>query len=161
MAQAHEIYRITVNGQQNFEVDGDSLDFLPSGPDTFHVLLDGKRFNAKLLQADYHNKAFEFVINGSVYHVVLADEYDQLVDRLGLAKHTITKIKEIKAPMPGLVLEISVKEGDTVEKGQSLLILEAMKMENVLKSPGDGVVKRIFVNKGQPVDKNQLLVEMD
>ncbi|MBK8879597.1 MAG: acetyl-CoA carboxylase biotin carboxyl carrier protein subunit [Haliscomenobacter sp.] len=84
-----------------------------------------------------------------------------MVDRLGLAKHTITKIKEIKAPMPGLVLEISVKEGDTVEKGQSLLILEAMKMENVLKSPGDGVVKRIFVDKGRPVDKNQILLEMD
>ena len=70
-------------------------------------------------------------------------------------------VKDIKAPMPGLVLQISVGPGDTVEKGDPLLILEAMKMENVLKAPGSGTVKKVSVNQGQAVEKNQLLIEME
>ena len=67
---------------------------------------------------------------------------------------------EIHAPMPGLVLEINVSEGQEVEKGDPLLILEAMKMENVIKAPGNGIIKKIHVEKGNPVEKNELLVEL-
>ncbi|HKK78307.1 MAG TPA: biotin/lipoyl-containing protein, partial [Phaeodactylibacter sp.] len=63
--------------------------------------------------------------------------------------------------MPGMVLEVSVKAGEEVSEGTPLLILEAMKMENVIKSPGDGVIKAINVTKGEAVDKNYLLVEME
>ena len=62
--------------------------------------------------------------------------------------------------MPGLVLEIMVKAGDEVKKGDALLILEAMKMENVLKATGDGTVKSVSVSKGAPVDKGTILIEM-
>jgi biotin carboxyl carrier protein len=68
------------------------------------------------------------------------------------------KINEIKAPMPGLVLRIPINEGDSVSKGEGLLVLEAMKMENIIKSPGDVVVSKILVKPGQAVEKNQLLV---
>ena len=156
-----EIYKIAVNGNQLFEVDGDSLDFLPAGPEKWHVLLEGKSYTAELLHSDYTSKSFTFRINGSNYTVQLADRFDQLVEKMGLSKQGSAKIKEIKAPMPGLVLEIQVSEGQEVTKGQSLLILEAMKMENMIKSPGDGTVKRIFVDTGKPVDKNQLLIEFD
>jgi biotin carboxyl carrier protein len=67
--------------------------------------------------------------------------------------------KEIKAPMPGLIFDIKVKEGDEVKKGDAVLILEAMKMENILKSPGDGTVKSIKIKKGQSVEKNQVLIQ--
>lgn len=157
----HDKFIITVNERQNFEVDGDHLDFVPTGPNTFHVLLNARSYNAELLEADFAAKTFHFKINGSNYSVKLADKFDQLVNRLSLSKRASLKIKEIKAPMPGLVLEIAVKEGQVVEKGETLLILEAMKMENVIKAPGDGLVKHIFVSQGKPVDKNQLLVEMD
>jgi biotin carboxyl carrier protein len=70
------------------------------------------------------------------------------------------KVGDLKAPMPGLVVDIPVKEGDVVKKGDTLVILEAMKMENALKAVGDAVVKKINVKKGQAVDKNTLLVQM-
>jgi biotin carboxyl carrier protein len=68
------------------------------------------------------------------------------------------KVNELKAPMPGLVLDIVVSEGQEVKKGDALVVLEAMKMENILKSPADVVVKKISVKKGTAVEKNQVLV---
>jgi biotin carboxyl carrier protein len=69
------------------------------------------------------------------------------------------KVNDLKAPMPGLILQIAVNEGDIVKKGDTLLILEAMKMENVLKAQGDGIIKKIAVNKGDRVEKNHLLIK--
>ena len=73
----------------------------------------------------------------------------------------LSKLNEIKAPMPGLVVRITVEEGAEVKKGDSLLVLEAMKMENVIKAPGDAVVGKIKVNAGQAVEKNQLLISFN
>jgi len=67
----------------------------------------------------------------------------------------------VKAPMPGLVLDILVEPGQSVQKGDNLLILEAMKMENIIKASGSGVVKNIPVHKKDAVEKNQLLIEME
>lgn len=161
MQPVHEVFEVSVNGFQTLKLDGDTLDFLPTGPDSFHVLLHGKRYQAIVQDADYITKTFRIKVNGSVYEVKLADRYDQLVEQLGLSRRATVKVQDIKAPMPGMVLEIAVSEGETIEKGQPLLILEAMKMENVIKAPGDGVVKRICVTKGNPVDKNQLLLELE
>lgn len=161
MQPVHEIFEVSVNGAQTLKLNGDTLDFIPTGSDSFHVLLDGKRYQAVVQEANYSAKTFRIKVNGSLYEVKLADRFDQLVEQLGLSRRTITKIQDIKAPMPGMVLEIAVSEGESIEKGQPLLILEAMKMENVIKSPGDGVVKRICVSKGNPVDKNQLLLELE
>ena len=69
-----------------------------------------------------------------------------------------SKVKDVKAPMPGLILDIKVRPGQEVKKGDPILILEAMKMENILKSPGDGVVKEIKVQTRQNVEKNQVLI---
>jgi biotin carboxyl carrier protein len=68
-------------------------------------------------------------------------------------------IKIIRAPMPGLVLKAEVEKDSTVAKGQTLVIIEAMKMENMIKSPHDGIIKEVFVTDGQAVDKNEPLVE--
>jgi biotin carboxyl carrier protein len=96
-----------------------------------------------------------------LYSLEFKDPLDVLVNKLGLAAVSDQTVKEIHAPMPGLVLEIQVSEGDTVEKGTPLLILEAMKMENVIKSPGDGVIKSVAVEKGAAVEKSALLVEFE
>lgn len=69
--------------------------------------------------------------------------------------------KIVRAPMPGMLLEINVKAGDTVKKGQPILIIEAMKMENVIKAQGDGVVKEIFVKSGVSVEKDDKLMEYE
>ena len=73
----------------------------------------------------------------------------------------VVKNNNVKAPMPGLVLRIIAQEGDTVKKGDALLVLEAMKMENVIKAEGEGTIKRIAVAPKQVVEKNTLLVEME
>jgi biotin carboxyl carrier protein len=78
---------------------------------------------------------------------------------LGLDNIAAKKINDIKAPMPGMVLNILVGEGQQVKKGDSLLVLEAMKMENVLKSPTDGMIKKVVAIKGTAVEKNQLLIQ--
>ena len=79
---------------------------------------------------------------------------------MGLSVGNSQKIKEVKAPMPGLVLDILVETNQTISKGDALLILEAMKMENVLKAEGDGIIKSIEVSKGAAVDKGQVIIEM-
>ena len=161
MIQDLEKFRITVNGSKNFELDGDELDWRPTGQGTWHILLNGKGYATELLHVDFQEKYFEIRVNGSNFKVKLADRFDQLIEKMGLSKQTSAKIKDIKAPMPGLVLEIHVEAGQEVSRGQSLLILEAMKMENIIKSPGDGIVRRIYVEKGNPVEKNHLLIELD
>jgi biotin carboxyl carrier protein len=70
----------------------------------------------------------------------------------------VSKILQIKAPMPGLVLSVLVTEGDEVKKGDNLLVLEAMKMENMIKSPTDGIIKKIEIKQGNKVEKNELLI---
>jgi biotin carboxyl carrier protein len=80
---------------------------------------------------------------------------------MGLSIASNQAADDVKAPMPGLVLDILVEAGQTIQKGDSLLILEAMKMENVLKATGDGTVKSVIVEKGNAVDKNQVLIELE
>lgn len=68
------------------------------------------------------------------------------------------KVNDMKAPMPGLVLNVLVENGQTIKKGDAIVVLEAMKMENILKSPSDGIVKKVHVIKGDKVEKNQVMV---
>ncbi|WP_146088847.1 biotin/lipoyl-containing protein [Neolewinella xylanilytica] len=93
--------------------------------------------------------------------MVLSDNYDLLVERLGLSVNVEAATNEVTAPMPGLILEVLVEVGQEVTGGTPLLVLEAMKMENVLKADGEGTVKAIRVSKGDAVDKRQLLIEME
>jgi len=83
---------------------------------------------------------------------------DLLLEKMGIANLETVQVNDLKAPMPGLILDILVTPGQTVKKGDQLLILEAMKMENVLKAPGDGVVASIEVEKGKSVEKGQILI---
>lgn len=125
----------------------------------FHILWQGQTFRATVLEADYTQKTFKFDINGRVYTMQVKDAFDQLAEKMGLGNSNAKKANQIKAPMPGLVLSIAVAEGQSVKKGDALLILEAMKMENVIKAAHDAVVKKINVQKGVAVEKNQILVE--
>ena len=88
----------------------------------------------------------------------IKDSLDLLVDQLGLAVTNNERVDSVLAPMPGLVLKMMVAKGDAVEEGQPLLILEAMKMENVIKSPTAGVIKSIDVEVGAAVEKKKVLL---
>ncbi len=156
-------YLATVNQTNKFKISAkqiNALDFVKIDSTHFHILHDQKSFHAELVEADFHKKMFSVKINNNLYNIVVADRFDQLVERLGLSAVASKKIKDVKAPMPGLVLDVSVATGQEVNKGDKLVILEAMKMENVIKSEGVGVIKEIHVEKGATVDKGQMLIEM-
>jgi len=110
------------------------------------------------VEADYQAKTFTFKINGVKQVVSVKDRFDLLLDKLGMSNANVHKVNDIKAPMPGLILDIKVQPGQEIKKGDTLLILEAMKMENILKAPGDGIVKEIKVSVKQNVEKNQVLI---
>lgn len=128
---------------------------------TFHILFKNHSYTAEVLAADYQNKAFLIKINQNQYQVSVKDRFDLLLTQLGINNGAQAKVNDLKAPMPGLIVDIKVKVGDTVNKGDSLLILEAMKMENVLKATGEGKIKKIRVSSKENVEKNQILIEFE
>lgn len=137
------------------------LDLIKKSSSEMHVLRDGKSYTAELINHFPDSKEVELMVNGNRYMVGLQDEYDVLLDSLGLSAQMNVVETNFKAPMPGLVFEISVKEGDSVKKGDALIILEAMKMENVLKATTDAVIQSIKINKGESVEKNQVLIQFE
>jgi len=125
---------------------------------SFHVVKDNKSYSVEVVKADVAEKSFLVSVNGNKYQLNVKDKFDELLKSLGMDNMAASKVNEIKAPMPGLVLDIRVAEGDEVKKGDPILVLEAMKMENILKSPTDGIIKKINVKKGLAVEKNQVLI---
>ncbi len=144
---------ILLDGQR-FECDMTQLD-----ESTYHLIKDNKSYTIQIEGWDPKEKKTNISINGTFYPVEVKDKLDLLLQKLGMDKLAGGQVNEVKAPMPGLILSVAVNEGDEVTKGDPLLILEAMKMENVIKSPTDGVVKSIKAGKGDSVEKNQVLVE--
>lgn len=100
-------------------------------------------------------------INGNVYSILLRDHYDLLLDNMGMQFSKKNGAAILKAPMPGLVLDLMVNVGDSVKKGDSLLILEAMKMENIIKASEDVVIKSIEISQHSIVEKNQVLLTFE
>ncbi len=134
-------------------------DLFKISPGYFHLLIDHKSYRAEVVTADPITKTFEVKINGKLYPVQLKDKFDLLLDKMGMNNGAAGKANSIKAPMPGLIIDLRVTEGDQVKPGDPLLILEAMKMENTIKASADTVVKSVKVKKGDSVEKNQVLIE--
>lgn len=147
---------------EDVKIDGKSisLDIKKISQNDFHTLYKNKSFNVELLNIDKQNKLLKLAVNGNVYEIEIKDRYDLLLEKMGLNSSGASKENEIKAPMPGLILDLIVKEGEAVSKGDGVLILEAMKMENILKAPGDCIIKKIRVKKNEKVDKNQVLITL-
>ena len=157
-------YRIIANEKNEFQFDEtqiENFDFVKENDGNFHILKDNKAYRAEIEHVDFAKKIFNIKINGNRHVIKIEDHFDQLVNQLGLSVVNTQKASDIKAPMPGLVLEVSVEVGQTVKEGDGLLILEAMKMENVIKSVGEGEIKAIHIEQGKAVEKGQLLIEIE
>lgn len=126
---------------------------------TFLILKDHKTFRAEILDIEPSSKTATIKIEKSVFEIELKDKMDLLLEKMGIANLDAPQVNDLKAPMPGLILETLVEAGQEIKKGDQLLILEAMKMENVLKAPGDGTVVSIEVSKGDSVEKGQILIK--
>lgn len=132
-------------------------DLVRTGPSQYSLVLNGRSHRVLVLKEDRENNTVRLRIGAHICTVHLQDDRSRLIHTLGLDKAT-RKAGDLKAPMPGLVLNILVKPGDAVKKNDPVLVLEAMKMENVIKAPGDAVIKAIAAEKGKPVEKGQLLI---
>lgn len=124
-----------------------------------HLISENKSIEAELISIDKATKTIQIKLGNKISTVQLKDRFDLLLEQMGMNNMASQVLKEIKAPMPGLILDLKVKPGDEVKKGEVVLILEAMKMENILKSPGDGIVKAVKVSLNQSVEKNQVLIQ--
>lgn len=157
-------YKLSVNNTIHLDVnesDLKKLDAVKVEKTKFHVLKDHKPYKAEIVSADFIAKKYTVKVNNNTYEVAISNELDQLISSMGIERGKTKVVNAIKAPMPGLILEISVEVGQTVKENDPLLILEAMKMENSFLSPRDGVIKSIAVENGNAVDKGQLLIEFE
>jgi biotin carboxyl carrier protein len=143
---------ININGKI-YEVDFESV----SGQPVYSLIVNGKSHESYVQQGEDN---WEVLLRGRLYPVTVEDEREK---RLRAAAGSgVAESGEflLKAPMPGLVVTILVKEGQEIKKGQVILILESMKMQNELKSPRDGTIGRIRIKAGETVEQKQTLLSV-
>lgn len=163
-------YQVKVNGKHDYEIDRVNNELLVNGntvnadikqlsPLSYHIINNNSSYNVEVVSFDKATKTAEIKVNNNIYSITAKDQFDALLDKLGLSDLNSVKVSEIKAPMPGLVLKVFVTEGSEVKKGDNLFVLEAMKMENIIKAPADVTVKSIKLKPGDKVEKGQILMQ--
>ena len=158
----NDSYTVKVGDDFDFKLSKDtisSLDLIKTGENTFHLLKNGVSYHLKIMASDFNRGIYNVSINGTEFETSIQTPLDELIKKMGFAVNAGKNIDSISAPMPGLILDILVEEGQEVNEEDQLLILEAMKMENIITSPRSGVIKTVSVSKGEAVDKKQLLIE--
>lgn len=158
---ANKVFDFDIDNENIF-YQGEKLaiDVRKYSGDRFNVLYKGKSFDLTVTR-ESDDKKYSILVNGKKIDAIALDELDLLLDKLGIKDGKDQKIGDIVAPMPGLIIDIPLKTGDTVDKGDQLLVLEAMKMENTIKATAPGTVKEICVTKGEKVEKGQVLLKFD
>ena len=163
------MFTISVNSKYKFDIIFDKGQLSVNGKNLIidqkdgegqhvHILIENKSYRAEVVSFSHQDKTCIIKVNGNSYHLDIKDQYDELLHQLGMDNLNKAKVADLKAPMPGLVLSVLVSEGDEVKKGDNILILEAMKMENIIKAPADVTVKAIKVRAADKVEKNQVLI---
>ncbi len=155
------IYDLNIDAKESvFEIDGEQKNFEFIFENNRHLLRVGTKVH-KLDNVSYDGTAITFTIDGDWCTVDVKDEQQLLLDKLGFKSGDAAGEGILKSPMPGKILDIMVAEGDEVEKGQRIAILEAMKMENELKAPVGGTISSLHVAVGDSVEKNTPILEIE
>ncbi|TSE06751.1 MULTISPECIES: biotin/lipoyl-containing protein [Aquimarina] len=158
------IYKAGVNKIFEFDLtdqDISTINTIKNSSSSYHLLQNNKSYHTEVVSSDFNTKSYTVKVNNTTYQVNIANELDMQIAAMGFSIGSAKQVNSIKAPMPGLLLDIQVSVGQEVKEDDPLLILEAMKMENVILSPRDGVIKSISSDKGDAVDKGQLLIEFE
>ena len=150
---------ITIDGERVL-VEGDpiNVDVCEVSDGLLSVIVDGKSYDVYVENKD--RGEYTLTIRDQLRSVKVLSRRDLLLARYGVVDTLQSREKEIRAPMPGLVLNVYVSEGDVIDAGVSLLVLEAMKMENEVRAASSGSVARVHVRAGDAVGKNDLLIEI-
>lgn len=135
-----------------------SIKIVQQNNETLLLITPNKVYTITCLNINHESKTLTLLYNGQKFNASITEPLDEILKSMGLENALTPKISDLKAPMPGLVLQVLVNPGDQVAKGDKILVLEAMKMENAIKSPTDGIIDEVFVQQAQAVDKNQILV---
>lgn len=157
-------FKVRVNNNIELDINAhefSELDTIKITNSQYHILKNNKPYKVEIINANLNNKEYEVKINNRTHKIKIYSELDIHIKAMGFSAGASKKIDSIKAPMPGLILEINVNVGQEVKENDALLILEAMKMENIITSPRDGIIKSITAKKGDAVEKNQLLIEFN
>jgi biotin carboxyl carrier protein len=157
-------FKVKVNNALDFDISDTeikNLDAEKLSSSKYHILQNNRPFKAELVASDFNKRKYTIKINNHTYDVNISTPLDLLIKKLGFTFGSSKHVNSIKAPMPGLILDIHVEKGQEVKENDALLILEAMKMENVIVSPRDGIIKSVSVSKGEAIDKNHLLIEFE
>lgn len=147
--------------EDQFIVDGkkQQVDVKNIDNNTIHIIHENRSYKVNIIHADPVNKTFELRINGHRRIVELKDESDQLLEKINFLNKKEKKVDVMKAPMAGLIMDIKVKVDQEVNEGDPLIILKAMKMENILKSPQNGTIRKIYIEENQKVEKDALIIQ--
>jgi len=145
-------HHVSVNGRAQ-EVDFESV----SGQPVYSLIIDGKSYESYVYETE---EGWQVLTRGRQYNLTIEDEREKRLRAAAGGGVAESGEFHLKAPMPGLVVAIPVNEGDKVEKGQVILVLESMKMQNELKSPKAGTVGRIRVKQGEKVEQRQALMSV-
>jgi biotin carboxyl carrier protein len=156
-------FNIEVKEDGSLLLDGEpvELDAVKTTADSWNVIMDNKSYNIRLMSFDMDEKQMLLQVDDEEFPIVLNDELDDLLSKMGMSGGGSSRMEDVRAPMPGLVLKIMVEAGQHITEGDALVILEAMKMENVIKATGDAVIAKILVSNQDAVEKNQVLIEME
>jgi biotin carboxyl carrier protein len=165
-------YKARINDKSEFTVEKNGVEWLVNGSSQqwdiqridqhrMHMIHNNKSYTAEIVSVNKEDKTVQLKINNNSFSVQLSDRFDALLRQLGMGASTSNKINDLKAPMPGLVVKVLVQPGDAVNKGDALLVLEAMKMENMIKATGSGKVKALKISAGTKVEKGELLIQFE
>ena len=151
LIEINDDHRVFVDGVE-FPVDFESV----SGQPVYSLILDGRSYEAYVQETE---EGWQVLLCGDMYTVTVEDEREKrLRAAAGSVMGQASGEFNLKAPMPGLIVAVPVSDGQAVKKGDNLVILESMKMQNELKCPRDGAVTRVKVKAGDSVEQNQVLV---
>jgi biotin carboxyl carrier protein len=157
-----KLYTLKVNSDHEFQLNASDVseaDIIRISNSKYHVLYNHKSTITEMVESNFGAKSYTIKINNNTYNININNDLDNLIKEMGFEVGASKLVDVIRAPMPGLILDIQVKVGQEIKENDALLILEAMKMENIITSPRDGIIKSIAVTKSDAVDKNQLLIE--
>ncbi len=156
-----QLWEVDYHAADSVALNGEPFawDIADLGAGRFHILYEGRSYNAEVITIEHATKTIVLKLNGQRVELNAKNRLDLLLERLGMSNAAAAKVNELKAPMPGLIVDIRVVPGQAVLKGDPLLVLEAMKMENILKAPADGTVSSLKIALRDNVQKGQVLVQ--